>query len=254
MLFTILTAVHNRRQTIRDAVRSLQAQTYGEYEHLIIDAGSTDGTLEILRELSDHRTRLFSEADDGIYDALNKGIACAGGDIVGLLHSDDFFASKDVLARVAKAFETTPDAMAAYGDLDYVPADHTSRVVRRWRAGEFSPGRLASGWMPPHPALFLRRVVFSRWGAYDTSYRIAGDYEAILRWFSQDGFRAVYIPEVLVKMRLGGKSNSSLDRILRKSREDYRAVRSNGIGGLGTLAKKNASKLPQFFVRPRASP
>lgn len=139
--------------------------------------------------------------------------------------------------------------MAVYGDLDYVSANDTNRIIRRWRAGDFNLSRLARGWMPPHPTLFLRRDVFDRWGAYDTTYRIAADYDAILRWFSKGELEARYIPQVLVKMRVGGESNRSLGRILRKSSEDYRAIRSNGVGGLATLAIKNVSKVQQFFFR-----
>jgi glycosyltransferase len=192
--------------------------------------------------------RLVSEPDGGIYHALNKGMALASGDIIGLVHSDDFLAHEEVLARVAAAF-ADPAIDAVYGDLDYVAADDPTRVVRRWRSGAFDPGKLRRGWMPPHPALFIRRAVFETHGGYDTSYRIAADYEAILRWFGRGGVRAAYIPEVLVKMRLGGASNGSLGRILQKSREDYRALRSSGVGGLGALAFKNLGKLPQLIVR-----
>lgn len=135
---------------------------------------------------------------------------------------------------------------AVYGDLDYASKDDTTRVVRHWKSGPYSRQRLAWGWMPPHPALFLRRGVVERWGAYDTSYRIAADYDSILRYFGKGGIQPAYLPRVLVKMRVGGESNRSLERIVRKSREDYRALRTNGVGGLGALAWKNLSKLGQF--------
>ena len=191
---------------------------------------------------------VISEPDKGIYDALNKGIARSTGDVIGLIHSDDFFADEKVLERVAAAF-SDPDIDAVYGDLEYVAAADPTRVVRRWRAGNFTPRKLAWGWMPPHPTLFMRRRVFEAHGAYDASYHIAADYDAILRWFGQGGIRTAYIPEVLVKMRLGGKSNRSLRSIFRKSLEDYRALRSNKVGGIGALAAKNLSKLPQFFLK-----
>ena len=139
-----------------------------------------------------------------------------------------------------------PDVDAVYGDLDYVSARDTGRVIRRWRSGDWDAERLRAGWMPPHPTLYLRREVFDRWGAYDTGFRIAADYEAMLRWLVEGEIRLAYIPEVLVKMRLGGESNRSLSRILRKSREDYRAIRRHGIGGWGTLIQKNISKIGQF--------
>lgn len=168
-----------------------------------------------------------------------------------MVHSDDFLAHPQVLERVAARFAET-GADAVYGDLDYVSASDTTRVIRHWRSGAFTPQKLARGWMPPHPALFLRREVFERLGSYDTSYRIAADYDAILRYFGRGGICPAYLPEVLVKMRVGGESNRSLGRILRKSREDYRALRSNGVGGLGALVWKNASKLPQFILKQQA--
>lgn len=248
MKISIITAVFNRAGTIGQAVRSVSGQCHPDVEHLIIDGASTDGTLE---EVERHRTphiRVISEADSGIYDALNKGIAMATGEVIGLMHSDDFFADATVLKKVAAAFQD--DAVdAVYGDLDYVSASEPGRVIRRWRSGEFSAARLRRGWMPPHPTLFLRRQVFTQWGDYNEDYRIAADYEAILRYFGRGAIRPVYIPEVLVKMRVGGESNRSIGRILRKSREDYRALRINGVGGFGTLAWKNLSKLPQFIKR-----
>jgi glycosyltransferase len=246
MKVSIITAVYNRASTVGMAVESLKAQTHGDFEHVVMDGGSTDGTVAILEGIADHRTVITSEPDGGIYDALNKGLARASGDIIGLLHSDDVLAHDEVLAGVARAFASGP-VHAVYGDLDYVRRDDPARIVRRWRSGEFSSEKLRYGWMPPHPALFLRREVIDRFGGYDTSFRIAGDYDAILRYFSSDGFRAAYLPEVLVKMRLGGESNRSLGRILRKSREDYRAIRRNKVGGLHTLAFKNLRKVGQFL-------
>jgi glycosyltransferase involved in cell wall biosynthesis len=206
MRLSIITAVYNREATIAQALASVEAQTYPDVEHLVIDGASTDGTLAVINRARHARMRIVSEPDQGIYDALNKGIALAAGDVVGLMHSDDFFAHERVLERVAAAFDG-PGVLAAYGDLDYVSAADETRVVRRWRSGPYSEHKLRRGWMPPHPALFLRREVFERYGAYDTSYRIAADYDAILRYFSHEDLRPAYIPEVLVKMRLGGESN-----------------------------------------------
>jgi glycosyltransferase involved in cell wall biosynthesis len=250
MQISIITAVYNRCTTIGEALDSLHAQRHGAFEHVIVDGGSTDGTLELLRERARPGAVILSGPDAGIYDALNKGLARATGEVVGLLHSDDMFADAEVLTRVAEAF-TGDDVLAVYGDLHYVSRGTPTRVVRHWRSGEFHPGRLRYGWMPPHPALFVRRSVVERFGGYDTSFRIAGDYDAILRYFSSEGFRARYIPQVLVKMRVGGESNRSLGRILAKSREDWRAIRKNGIGGPHTLACKNFRKIGQFIATPR---
>src|SRR6056297_628016 len=189
---------------------------------------------------------MVSERDAGIYDAINRGIERAAGDVIGLLHSDDFFADRDVIAHVAKALEN-PELDGVYCDLDYVSAGDATRIIRQWRSGEYDPRRLAKGWMPPHPTLYLRRGVFDAHGLYDTSFKIAADYDAMLRYLVKGRIRLGYIPEVMVKMRVGGESNKSLRKIVQKSREDYRAIRRNGVGGLGTLAMKNLSKIQQFF-------
>lgn len=201
---------------------------------------------------ADPRLTLESARDGGIYDALNRGIARATGDAVGLLHSDDELAHRDALAHVAQAFRD-PRVDGVYGDLVYVAKDNPDRVIRYWQAGAYAPERLRRGWMPPHPTLFLRRSVFERYGAYDTAFRIAADYEAILRWLTQADLHLAYLPEVLVRMRLGGESNGSFRRILRKSREDLRAIRRHEVGGLDVLAAKNFSKLGQFLHRDRAT-
>jgi glycosyltransferase len=246
MKISIVTAVYNRAATIGQALDSVASQTYPNIEHIVIDGASTDSTLDEIGKRAYPQIRLISEPDKGIYDALNKGIAAATGEVIGLMHSDDFYASDRVLEDVMRAFAEA-DAEAVYGDLLYVSTNDTDRIVRRWIARPYTTGLLAKGWMPPHPTLFLRREVFDRFGAYDTSYQIAADYDAVLRWFGNGGIRARYLPQVLVKMRVGGESNRSLGRILRKSSEDYRALRSNGVGGVQTLIWKNLIKIPQFL-------
>lgn len=248
MKITIVTAVYNRALTIGGAIASVAGQSYPGIDHLVIDGASSDGTLAAIEAHRHPGLRLVSEPDRGIYDALNKGFALASGEVLGLVHSDDFLAHREVVGQVMAAF-ADPAVDAVYGDLDYVSSADPQTVIRRWQAGRFTPARLRWGWMPPHPALFIRRRLWEQRGVYDPRYRIAGDYEAILRWFGQGDIQAVYLPEVLVKMRIGGESNRSLGRILRKSCEDYRALRTNRIGGMGTLVFKNLSKLSQFFVR-----
>lgn len=248
MKISVVTAVFNRAATIGEAIDSVQAQTWADVEHVIKDGGSTDGTLEIVRHRARSNAIVFSERDGGIYDAINRGIERSSGDIIGLMHSDDMFAHNDVLSKVAAAFDSA-DVDGVYGDLQYVTASDPGRVIRYWRAGEYDPALLKWGWMPPHPTLYLRKEVFDRFGLYDTSYRIAADYEAILRYLVQGNIKLSYIPEVLVKMRLGGESNRSADRIIKKSSEDLRALKGAGIGGYGTLIAKNVSKLSQFISR-----
>jgi len=245
---SIITAVYNRADTIGQAMESVAQQSHSDVEHLVVDGASSDGTLQEIRDRQHAKMRVISEPDKGIYDALNKGISAASGEVIGLMHSDDFFAHNEVLAKVVACFART-GADAVYGDLDYVSAKDPDQIIRHWRSGDYARQKLARGWMPPHPALFVRREVFAQHGDYDTSYQIAADYDAMLRWLWTGNIRAAYIPEVLVKMRVGGESNRSLGRILKKSKEDYRALRTNGVGGIGALAWKNVSKIPQFLKK-----
>ncbi len=243
---SVVTSVFNRDKTIADTLSSVASQDYGSVEHVIQDGASTDGTLDIIKQFARPNVVLDSAPDDGIYDGINKGILRSTGDIVGLMHSDDLFAAPHILSRVAQAM-ADPDIDGVYGDLDYVAEDDLGRIIRKWRSGEYTPEKLARGWMPPHPSLYLRRAVFDRWGLYDTSFQIAADYDAMLRYLAKGNIRLAYVPEVFVKMRIGGESNRSLARIIQKSREDYRAIHKNGVGGIGTLASKNLSKIRQFF-------
>lgn len=213
----------------------------------MVDGASTDGTLDLVRRAGGLLS-VVSEPDGGIYDALNKGIARSGGDIVGFLHADDIYADARVLERVADAFGD-PTVSAVYGDLQYVRQNDTSHVVRHWKSSPFSRRKLAWGWMPPHPTLYVRRAWYQSIGGFDTRYTISADYYSILQLFSEPEFRAVYLPTVLVKMRLGGASNRSIGAILSKSGEDWDALRRTGVGafgGVGALAWKNLSKLGQF--------
>lgn len=243
---SIVTAVLNGRDTIGDAVASVRAQAGVTLEHLVLDGGSSDGTRVWLTAHADHRTRLVLESDAGIYDALNKGFALATGEVVGLLHGDDLYAHDQVLATVTAAF-ADPAVDAVYGDLQYVRRTNPTRVVRQWTSGPFTRSRLRFGWMPPHPTLFLRRRVLQALGPFDLGYRIAADYEFMLRLLTDPARKIAYLPEVLVKMRVGGVSNRSLKNLLQKSREDYRAMRAHQVGGIVTLAAKNLRKLPQFL-------
>lgn len=248
MKISIITATFNRAHVLGNAIQSVQEQTFANVEHVIQDGGSTDGTLDLIRNLCGDNAVVESGADEGIYDALNKAIARTSGDIIGVMHSDDIFASSRVLSLIANRFEN-PDVDGVFGDLDYVSSSQPNRIVRHWRSGSYQHSKLYRGWMPPHPTLFLRRSVLERLGAYDTTYKISGDYEAILRWLTRGGIRLAYIPEVLVKMRVGGESNRSIKHIFLKSKEDYRAIRLHKVGGFGTLLLKNFSKVTQFYTR-----
>ncbi len=248
MKISVITAVYNAEATVGQAIESVASQTHPDLEHVIIEGKSKDRSLDVIESVAHARMRLISESDKGIYDALNKGIRQATGDVVGFLHSDDFLAHESALAQIAAAFED-PAVEAVFSDLDYVSQADTARVVRRWSTGPFHLGRLKRGWMPAHPTLYLRREAYGRIGEYDADFRIAADYDFILRYFSQTSGKSVYIPEVLYKMRLGGVSNRNWAKIRQKMKEDYLAIRRNHVGGVSTLALKNLSKISQFIVR-----
>jgi glycosyltransferase involved in cell wall biosynthesis len=254
MKISVITATYNSGDTLLTTLESMGAQTHPEIEHLVMDGGSKDNTLELLRGWTAHELTLESGKDDGIYDALNKGIAKATGEVIGFLHADDVLQDNHVLEKIARTFED-PSVQAAYGDLVYVAQDDLTRVIRTWHSGPFHLRKLRRGWMPPHPTFYARRSLYEEMGGFDLRYRIAADYDNMVRFLRGSdgrGIKAAYIPEVLVRMRTGGVSNRSLRNILQKSREDLEIVRRNGVGGVATFAMKNLSKLSQFWKRPRA--
>lgn len=248
MKVSIITAVRNGIETIADAIDSVQAQDYACIEHVLVDGASSDGTAELLLGMRGGNRIVVSEPDSGIYDALNKGMRRSTGDVIGVMHADDLFHGPAVVARVVSAMQRESVDLV-YGDLQYVARHDASTVVRYWKSGTFRRAALHRGWMPPHPAVFIRRQLLESVGEYDTSYRIAADYDFLLRILMRRETRCAYLPEVLVRMRVGGVSNRSLPAILRKSREDLRAIRANGAGGVSVLLCKNLRKLPQFLLR-----
>jgi glycosyltransferase involved in cell wall biosynthesis len=246
---SIVTATWNCVDTLSDCFASISQQDYEKYEHIVIDGASTDGTIDIINQQRNKISAFISEVDTGVYDALNKGIQLSTGDVIGFLHSDDSYASINVLTRIAKAFED-PSVCAIYGDLEYVSKEDKSKVIRRWRSKKFSDNYLHWGWMPPHPTLYVRKDWYSRIGNFDTSYSISADYHNILKLFAHRDFKTVYLPHTIIKMRLGGLSNKSLSAIFKKSMEDWRALRSCSFSPLNALfvvAWKNLSKLTQLI-------
>ena len=250
---SIVTVTWNSAATVADTLRSVNAQTHPEVEHLIVDGGSTDATLDIVRAEGTRVAHIISERDRGIYDAMNKGIRLATGDVVGLLNSDDFYAGDDALATVAAAFEGEPALEVVYGDLCYVRPDDTERVVRYWRSAPFSPGRFARGWAPPHPTLFVRREVYARHGLFDLDYPIAADFELMARLLEVHRVRVRHLPKVLVHMRTGGTTNRSIRNIVRQNREILRALKRHGLSRSVPefFLSKLLSRGRQFVARPR---
>lgn len=234
----------------------MRSQQGVEFEYIVLDGDSKDGSQALIEaefcSAGSPVTFWQSEPDGGIYDALNKGIYRSKGDIVGFLHADDQLAGASVLSQVSRCF-SDPDVVACYGDLIYVTRGKPEKVVRYWRAGAFEYRLLKFGWMPPHPTLYIRRTWYNMNGVFDTSYRIASDYDLMLRLLANLGLneKVIYIPEVMVKMCVGGVSNRSINTIVLKSIEDYRALRVNSVGGVLSLAIKNISKSLQFFIREK---
>lgn len=228
MKISIVTAVFNAVDSIEDTIQSVASQTHPDIEHIVVDGASTDGTMEVVDRHRNKLSKVISEPDQGIYDAMNKGLALATGDVIGFLNADDFYASDHVLADVLEAIQRE-DLDAAYGDVAFVRPEDRTRVVRRYRSDRFSPERLAWGWMPAHPALFLHRRVFDRFGPFRTDYRIAGDFEFVARAFKCGSLRSRYLPEVFVYMRTGGASTGGWRNTVLLNREVLRACRENAI-------------------------
>jgi len=253
MKFSIITSCYNPGNGIRTAIESVLSQDYPDIEYIIIDGASTDGTAELVKSYGGKIGRFISEPDKGFYDALNKGVRLATGDVIGFVNADDLLAGVNIISDIARGFDRT-EVDGLYGDLEYVAKDDTARVIRYWRSGDFKYSSLHAGWMPPHPALYLKRRIYQRarlgdGDYFDTSFKIAADYDFMMRILGRLRVDVAYLPRVLVKMRVGGKSNKSISNIIKKSREDLAIMRKNGVGGFVTLIFKNLRKLPQFIMR-----
>lgn len=248
MKISIITIVYNRRYCIADCIRSVLDQTYENLEYLVIDGGSTDGTQQEILPYMDRIACYISEKDGGNYDALNKGIRKATGDVIGILNSDDFFCGPDTLTKIAKAFKES-GADLIYGKGLFVDKRDTGKIKRMYSSRPFQKSLLLYGWIPLHTTIFVRRELFLKYGLYDSQYSIASDYEISLRWFNNDEIRKFFLNEWVVKMRLGGLSTSASLQ-LKKSREDLRIIRMYRLKGIFTLVCKIGRKIPQY-VRPQ---
>ncbi|AFM02558.1 glycosyl transferase [Bernardetia litoralis DSM 6794] len=247
MKVSIVTVVYNNVSMVADAIESVLNQDYPDLEYILIDGASTDGTTELVRMYQNRITRVISEKDEGLYDAINKGIRMCSGDIIGLLHSDDFYPNNKVVSSFVKAFEEK-NTDAVYGDLVYVDKEDTQKVIRYWQSGEFDCESFYKGWMPPHPALFIKKECYLKYGVYDTRFKSAADYELTLRILLKNKISATYLPIVMASMRTGGKSNSSLRNRLMANIEDYKAWKINDLQPkFYTRFMKPLSKIPQYF-------
>jgi glycosyltransferase len=262
MRLTVITATYNSFQHIHDVLESIRQQSYSNIEYIVIDGGSTDKTIECIKQ-SNLVSQIVSEPDKGIYDALNKGIRLATGDIIGFLHSDDMFASSQTLQNIVTAFNSPsiePSNSSkgieqkridvVYGDLVFVDKQDTSKVVRYWKSQPFNHRLLQRGWMPAHPTIFMRRKVYEKHGIFDISLKCAADYDFILRVFKDQTLVKYYLPEVITKMRVGGMSTSGIKNIINKKKEDYLVLKNNKMSfPLWILLAKNISKIPQLIFK-----
>ena len=247
---SIITATYNSSKSLKSCIDSVVMQDYGSIEYIIIDGKSSDSTTDIVNnyQATYSYIKMVSENDSGIYDALNKGLALATGDVIGFLHSDDLLSSSEIISDLIVKIQTEK-LDGVYGDLQYVDKQNTNKVIRFWKSCEFKLSLLKNGWMPAHPTLFLREDIYHKHGEFDTSFKISADYDFMLRVLKDSALAFGYLPKVITKMRVGGASNRSLKNILIKTKEDYRALKSNNIGGIFTLLLKNISKIKQFFVK-----
>jgi glycosyltransferase len=244
---SIITITYNSAATLEQTIQSVIHQTYSNIEYIIIDGQSADATLEIINKYKDQVSKIVSEKDDGLYDALNKGIAMATGDVIGLLHSDDFYINNQVIEKYANVF-LKENADAVYSDLYYVDKTNTDKLIRKWKSGNYQHGDFVNGWMPPHPTFFVKKEVYQKFGVFNLSFKSAADYELMLRFIHKHKIKLGYLPEYTVKMRLGGKSNKNIQNRVNANLEDRRAWEINGLKPrFYTLYMKPLRKIIQFF-------
>ena len=232
MKISIITTSYNSAHTLRDTMDSVLRQGYADYEYIVVDGASKDGTVDIIREYEprfEGRMRWVSEPDRGIYDAMNKGLAMATGDVVGLLNSDDFYTSDDVLSTIAREFQSPDAPDAIYGDVHYVDEADTTKVVRYYSSRKFERKRMLMGYMPAHPSFYVRRECYTKYGCFDTSYRVAADFENLLRLIYVNKIRTRYVAKDFVTMRMGGASSSGISSYLRIAADHFSAFKNNGI-------------------------
>lgn len=249
---SIATITLNSEKTLRDTIDSVCRQTYENLEYLIVDGGSTDGTLAIIEGQQEYVSRWVSEKDEGIYDAMNKAVKLAKGDVVGLLNSDDVYASDEVLTRVMKVFETEPQVDMVYGDLVYVDPDDVHKEVRLWTTKDVDSNFFPDGFVPPHPTLFVRRKIYEN-HQFIKTFQYAADYEFMLRTLHKEKIKARYLPMVMVRMRLGGQTSKSWKDIFKGNLEIMKAWQLNGLRPpLAFYVKRPLNKIKQFFFRKRS--
>mgnify|MGYP000930399813 FL=1 len=250
MKVSIITITYNSSATVEDTLRTVVSQDYPDLEYIIIDGKSKDKTLEIVEKYKHGIAKVVSEKDKGLYDALNKGIKHATGDIIGMLHSDDLYANDQVISKVVKKFEEDPSIEGVYADLVFVNRNDVNKVMRTWNSGEYEEDAFVRGWMPPHPTFFVKKECYEKFGGFNTELKLSADYELMLRLIHKNKIKLAYLNEVIVKMRMGGVSNVSFFVKLKANIEDKMAWKLNGMKpGILTMLLKPLRKIGQYFKR-----
>ncbi len=253
MKISIITVTYNSEKYLQGCLDSVRNQTHTDIEHIIVDGGSSDKTTSIIQSNSDTIAKWLSEPDNGMYHAINKGIGLCTGDVIGILNSDDILANDTVIEKIVQAFRDK-EISALYGDLQYVAAQDTDKVVRKWKGKTFNKNLFAKGWMPAHPTFYMKRSLIGQFGGYENHFQSAADYEFMARYLYKNEVNAYYLPKLLVKMRCGGQSNISWYARLRANRRDYLAMKKNGIPmPMMVSVLKPLSKLHQFAKMPAAA-
>ncbi|PBJ08975.1 glycosyltransferase family 2 protein [Flavobacterium sp. ACN6] len=247
MRVTIITVCYNRKNTIEQAIKSVLEQNYNDIEYIIIDGNSTDGTKEIIETYKDKLSQYISEPDKGMYDAINKGLKLATGDVIGLMHSDDEFYDKNAISKIAARFNFDPSIDGVYGDGVYVSNDKNERLIRDRIGGVFSLKKIKEGWLPLHPTVYLKKSIIDKNGFYNLDFKIASDTEFLLRYLYKYEIRMSYINSYIVKMRMGGMS-TSFKRAFEVLKEDYRIYKFHGLAAIGTVFLKKTIALKQYIV------
>ncbi|MEI7983015.1 MAG: glycosyltransferase family 2 protein [Bacteroidota bacterium] len=250
MKVTVITTCYNSEKFIAHAIQSVLSQTHNDLEYIIVDGNSQDHTLEIIKSFGPRISKWASSPDKGLYDALNKGLEMATGEVVGFLHSDDFFANEFVIKKVSDLFEST-NSDSVYGDVRYVDQINVSKILTSRKSGKFSLLKLKLGWLPPHPTFYVKSELYHKSGLFDITFDIAADYDSMLRLLVKLRISTVYLPEVMVKMRVGGVSNRTMKNISKKWREDYRAMKKNDFGNILTLFIKTMRPIAHFYRSPK---
>lgn len=251
MKVSIITVTFNSGEYVNDCLESVKLQKYKNIEHIIIDGGSTDNTLHTVKSKYNNLMTIVSERDRGIYDAMNKGISLSTGEIVGFLNSDDFYINNQVISTVVKEFQNDSSLKACYSDLIYVDRFDTSRVIRYIKSNTFKAGLFCKGWCPPHPTFFVQKSVYESYGKFDLSFSLASDFDLMMRFLEKKKIKSKYIPEVWVKMRMGGVTNKNLKNIWLQNKEIIHSFNKNhlSVNLLKFLISKTILRIVQFFKK-----